>query len=298
MGDLLVMMKGFVAVADLGSFSRAADQLGLSQSTISKQINNLERHLGAALILRTTRSISLTVEGTAFYEGAQRALAAVDEAESSVGLHTIPGGPVRMTAPLTLAKSRIIPMISRFLRLHPDIAIDFHISDHALNLVSDNLDLAVRVGALGDSRNIVRKIGVARRVMVASPDYLAKRGRPRSPNDLKAHNCISYSLLSTGVRWNFDNHAPVDIEGNFRADSPDALRAAALAGIGIATNALWLFEDDLASGMLELVLPEFIPISMPIHVVMPPGRYQALRTRMLVDFLVKEFSDDRLLSPK
>jgi DNA-binding transcriptional LysR family regulator len=288
-------MRTFVTVADAASFSRAAARLEMPQSTVSRQVGALERHLGAALLKRTTRSIALTSEGMAFYEAALRALAAIDEAQAAVGLHGVLGGQVRLTAPLTLAQSRLIAMLAEFQRAQPKIEIDLRLSDHALNLVSDNLDFAIRVGAIGDSRSIARRIGTARRVMVASPAYLAARGRPHVPADLAAHNCVSYSLLASGSKWTLGTHAPVEITSTFRADSPDALRAAALAGIGIVVNARWLFEDDLASGRLIEVMPDHPPQDMAIHLVMPPGRYVAARVRALVDHVIAAFAADSLL---
>jgi LysR family transcriptional regulator for bpeEF and oprC len=293
--DLTGWMRTFITVADAASFSRAAARLELPQSTVSRQVGALERHLGAALLKRTTRFIALTSEGQAYYEAALRALAAIDEAEAAVGLHGALGGQVRLTAPLTLAQSRVIAMLAQFQRIQPRIEIDLRVSDHALNLVSDNLDFAIRVGAIGDSRSIARRIGVCRRVMVASPAYLDEYGVPHQPSDLSAHNCLSYSLLATGNKWVLGKDMQVEVSGTFRADSPDALRAAALAGIGIAVNARWLFEEDLASGRLIEVLPEHPPADMPIHLVMPAGRYVAARVRAVADHLIAAFAADPLL---
>lgn len=295
--ELAGWMKTFVTVADLQSFSRAAAVLGITQSSVSRQIGALERHLGVAVFQRTTRSLALSSEGMLFYESARRALAAIDEAEAAVGRTEALTGTVRLTAPLTLAQSRLIGFIAAFQRSHPRIQVDLKLSDHALNLVADHLDFAVRVGEIGDNRNLARRIGIARRVAVASPDYLAQAGIPQSPADLRRHNCISYALLSTGTLWHLAGHPPVQIQGTFRADSPDALRAAALHGIGIAVNARWLFEDDLAQGRLVEVLPAHPPADMPIHLVMPPSRYVATRVRALIDHLIGAFQADPLLRP-
>lgn len=297
MADLAGWMRTFITVADAASFSRAAARLELPQSTVSRQVGALERHLGAVLLKRTTRSIVLTSEGQAYYEAALRALAAIDEAEAAVGLHGALSGQVRLTAPLTLAQSRVVAMLADFQRMQPRIELDLRVSDHALNLVSDNLDFAIRVGAIGDSRSVARRIGLARRVMVASPAYLANNGVPRLTSDLPAHNCLSYALLATGNRWVLAGGTQVDVSGTFRADSPDALRAAALAGIGIAVNARWLFEDDLLHGRLIELLPDHPPVDMPIHLVMPPGRYVAARVRALADHLIAAFAADPLLRP-
>ena len=296
MTDISTWMRSFVTVADTGSFSGAGLWLGARQSTISKHIAALEAHLNSRLLHRTTRSLTLTDEGAAFYESALAALAAIDEAEASVGLVGEARGIVRITVPLSLAESRVIAMISRFLMRNPHIQVDLRLSDHALNLVADNLDLAIRVGQLNESRLIARRIGTTRRVAVASPAYLDRVGRPQRPADLASFNCIAYSLLSTGPFWSFDNGDTVSVSGNFRADSPNALRAAALAGVGIALNAAWLFERELANGSLEVVLPGFAPQPMPIHIVLPSGRHIAARTRALVEFMTQEFAADPLLS--
>lgn len=296
MTEIASLMRSFVGVANAGSFSGAASQMGMTQSTISKQISALERHLGALLFHRTPRSLSLTTDGMAFYEGALRALAAIDEAESLVGLVANMQGTVRLTCPLSLAESRVIAMLARFLDVHPQLEIDLRLSDHALNLVADNLDLAIRVGQLGDSSLSARKIGNAHRVLVASPAYLDRAGRPKVPADLKLHNCVAYTLLNTGNRWLFVNGDAVMVNGSFRADSPNGLRAAALAGIGVAANATWLFEQHLASGELEIVLPGFQLMPMPVHAVLPSGRFVSARARALLEHLISEFAADPLLS--
>jgi LysR family transcriptional regulator, regulator for bpeEF and oprC len=295
MSEISTWMKSFVMVANVGSFSAAATKLQASQSMISKHIAALESHLRTKLFNRTTRSLALTTEGAAFYESALIAIGAIEEAEASVGRHGAAKGLLRITAPLTLADSRVIPMLSRFLASNPEIEIDFTVSDHALNLVADNLDLAIRVGQLTDSRLIARKIGLARRIIVGSPAYLERKRLPTKPADLVEHNCVSYSLLGTGSKWLFEDGASVVVNGNFRADSPNALRSAALAGIGLAVNARWLFEAELESGELVEVLPKYEPVRMPIHLLLPPGRYVAARTRALMEFLAAQFAQDPLL---
>ena len=287
-------MHSFVCVADAGSFSLAAQRLGLTQSTVSKQIAALEEHLSARLFQRTTRSLGLTDEGSAFYEHARLALAAIDEARAAVGPKTDAQGLLRLTMPLTLAESRIVPIIARFMHVHPHIQIELSISDHPLNLVSDNIDVAIRVGRLVDSSLVTRKIGTARRVLVAAPAYLERAGRPQAVEDLQSHNCLIYSLLSSGPRWRFASGESVAVSGNFRADSPNALRTAALAGVGIVANALWLFENDIASGALEVVLPDHQPEPMPIQAVLPSGRYIAARTRLFIDYVATELAKDPL----
>lgn len=296
MAEISVWMKSFVMVTDSGSFSAAAARLAYNQSTISKHVAALEAHLQIRLFNRTTRSLTLTTDGALVYENALRVLSAIEMAESSVGMAGAAEGTVRITAPLTLIESRLIAMLAPFLAANPRIEIDFYASDHALNLVADNLDLAIRVGQLTDSRLIARRIGTARRVAVASPDYISRAGRPTAPADLTRFNCLAYSLLGTGSRWTFADGTSVEISGNFRANSPNVLRTGALAGVGIAVSARWLFELDLASGALEIVLPDYELAPMPIHIVLPHGRHVAARTRALADHLADAFARDPLLA--
>ena len=287
-------MRSFVAVADASSFSIAATRIGLTQSTVSKQIAALETHLSVRLFQRSTRSIALTDEGAAFYEASMRALAAIVEAEAVIGPKGDVQGLLRVTMPLTLAESRLIAIIADFLERHPRLQIDMLLSDHALNLVGDNIDVAIRVGRLVDSGLVSRKIGLARRVVVASPAYLARAGRPVVPADLQTHNCLQYTLLATGVRWGFAGGQSVSVSGNFKTDSPNALRRAALEGVGIAVNACWLFERDIESGVLEVLMPDHPPETMPIQAVLPSGRYIAARSRAFVDFVADAFARDPL----
>ena len=291
---IALWMQSFVAVADAGSFSIAARRLGVTQSTVSKQVAALETHLSVRLFQRTTRSLALTDEGSAFYESATRALAAIDEAQAAVGPKGDVQGLLRVTMPLTLAESRLIAIIADFLEAHPRIQIDMSLSDHALNLVADNIDVAIRVGRLVDSGLVSRKIGLARRVIVASPDYIARAGRPIVPTDLQAHNCLLYSLLATGARWGFVGGQSVSVSGNFKTDSPNALRCAALEGVGIAVNARWLFEREIESGALEVLMPDHQPETMPIQAVLPSGRHIAARTRAFVDFVAEALARDPL----
>ena len=291
---IALWMQSFVAVADAGSFSIAARRLGVTQSTVSKQVAALETHLSVRLFQRTTRSLALTDEGSAFYESATRALAAIDEAQAAVGPKGDVQGLLRVTMPLTLAESRLIAIIADFLEAHPRIQIDMSLSDHALNLVADNIDVAIRVGRLVDSGLVSRKIGLARRVIVASPAYLALAGHPIVPTDLQTHNCLLYTLLATGARWGFAGGQSVSVSGNFKTDSPNALRIAALNGVGIAVNARWLFERDIQSGGLEVLMPDHPPETMPIQAVLPSGRHIAARTRTFVDFVAEALARDPL----
>ncbi|WP_373474171.1 LysR family transcriptional regulator [Sphingorhabdus lacus] len=296
MSDFTTWMKSFVSAVDMGSFSRAGKLLNTNQSTISKHIAALEGRLQTRLFNRSTRLLALTDEGALFYESALRALAALDEAAASVGSLGSVEGMLRISMPLTLAESHVIPLLAEFLELHPGVEIDLRLSDHALNLVADNLDFSIRVGQLSDSNLIARKIGTARRIMVASPAYLGRAGIPSRPQDLANHRCIIYSLLSSGPSWSFTDGTSVKVRGTFLADNPNALRIAALSGAGIAVNARWLFERDLETGTLVEILPDFEPVPMPIHIMLPSGRYIAARTRALIEFIASAFANEPSLN--
>jgi LysR family transcriptional regulator, regulator for bpeEF and oprC len=290
-------MQVFVAVAEAGSFSAAANGLGLSQPTVSKQIAALEQHLEARLFQRTTRSLSLTTEGAQFYEAAKQALAAIDEAKARVSAVPRARGLVRVTCPQSLAERKVAAMVAGFLAAHPGIEVELVIADRALNLVADNLDMALRVGQLGDSPAETRRIGTARRLLVAAPAYLARAGTPTTLADLKDHECVLYSLLGAGTEWRFADGRSVRVSGRLRANCPSTLRAAALAGAGICQSARWLFEDDLVRGTLVPVLADCEPEPMPIHALLPSGQYVSARTRLFLDYVTDCFARDPLCAP-
>lgn len=287
-------MQVFVTVAEVGSFSTAAKSLGVGQSTISKQVAALEAHLAVRLFHRTTRSLSLTIEGAEFYEAAKQALAAIDEAVARVSDEPHASGLIRVTCPQSLAERKVAGMIASFLAEHPGTEIDLVVSDNMLNLVADNLDLAIRVGQLADSQLIGRRIGTARRVIAAAPAYLDRRGWFNAPADLAEHNCVLFSLLGSGNQWSFGDGTKVRVGGNMRANCPSTLRAAALAGLGVVQSALWLFEEDFETGRLIELFRDNPPEPMPIHAILPSGQYVSARVRHFLDHLAQEFSRDPL----
>lgn len=290
-------MQVFVLVAEAGSFSSAAASLGVSQPTASKQVAALEAHLQVRLFQRTTRSLTLTDEGARFYEAAKQALAAIDEAKARVSAAPHARGLIRVTCPQSLAERRLAAMLAGFLDAHPGMELELVVSDRALNLVADNLDVAIRVGQLVDSQLIARRIGQARRMLAASPAYLERAGSPVTLADLKDHACVLFSLLGAGNEWRFTGGRSVRVSGRLRSNCPSTLRAAAIAGAGIVQSARWLFEDDLASGRLVEVLPDCEPEPMPIHALLPSGQYVSARTRLLLDYLADSFSRDPLCAP-
>lgn len=293
--DRVGQMRAFVCVVESGSFSAAARRLGTTQSTISKQVAALERALGAALLTRTTRALTVTEQGGHFLEHARNALAAFEHAEAALTGRDPLAGCLTITAPPTLAVSRLMPMISTFLDRHPQVRIRTMFTDAVLDLGKTGIDLAIRVGRLPGQDHVLRRIGTARRVIVATPTLLDRIGRPVTPEDLTRMPCCVYTNSLQGGVWEFADGRSVTVGGNFASDNPEALRAAALGGMGLVLSATWLFESDLASGRLEAVLSHNPPRDMPIHLVtLGPA---SARAACLSDHLYACFAADALLAP-
>ena len=293
--DLLKLASVFVATADRGSFSGAADQLNLSQPTVSKLVAELERRVGDQLMQRTTRSLTLTEAGKVYLHHARTLLMAAAAAETALAERDPLAGLVAFSAPPSLANARLIPMLGDFLAAHPQVEIDARLNDTRLSLVDGGLDFSVRVGGLGDEPLAARLIGVARRILVAAPAYLERHGSPERLADLAQHNCLHYRLYDGRRRWQFTSGAAVDVMGPLSIDNPEGLRTAALAGLGIVQSAIWLFEDDLAAGRLVPVLAHDPPAPMPIHLVTAKSRPLTIRARRVADYLATRFAADPLL---
>ncbi|NKC34483.1 LysR family transcriptional regulator [Falsiroseomonas selenitidurans] len=304
MSDPLPLFRSFIRVVEAGSFSAAAQQAGTSQPTISRQVAALEQHLGCLLFQRTTRRLTLTEDGSAFYETALRALEAVAEAEGSVGRRKgRPSGTLRLAAAAVMGRLHILPRLPRLMDRHPDLAVDLVLSDGFTDLVEQGIDLAVRVGVLEDPGLVARRIGTSRRLVVATPGYLAQHGVPQTPEDLRAHACIRYAGLATGTGWSFARRGgeaaqvTVQVGGRLRVSTTEAVRAAALEGLGIALVPQWHFgHGEFAAGRLVALLPDWEAQALPIHAIYPTRRFLAPKVRAAVDFLAEEFAADPLLA--
>jgi DNA-binding transcriptional LysR family regulator len=301
MADLIPLFRSFVRVVEAGSFTAVAAEQNTSQPTISRQIAALEQHLGCLLLQRTTRALTLTEEGRAFYAQAQLALEAIAEAETSVGRRKgKPTGTLRLACAAVLGRLHILPRLPRFLARYPEVTVDLVMGDGFTDLVEERIDLSIRVGALTDPGLVARRIGTSRRVVVATPDYLERHGEPRTPEDLRQHACILYTRLATGANWPFtgrDGPTSVPVQGRLTVNSTEGVRAAILSGLGIGMVPVWHFVDrEIETGRLRVVLPDYEPAPHPIHAVYPTRRFVAPKLRAMLDYLATEFELDPLLS--
>ena len=286
-------IKVFLRVAETGSFSAVARELGVTQPTVSKQIGALERYLGARLLNRSTRHVALSEEGARYYEHCRNILEAMDRAEASVGQAAQPSGALRVSCPVSFAQAQLAPRVRGFLDRYPDIRVDLRMSDIFVDLIEEGADVAIRIGALNDSALIARKIGMTRRVTVASPDYLGVAGAPASPADLVSHDCIVFTRLATGSRWHFEGPGgdeSVTVSGQLRASNATAVREAVVSGIGLSVLPLWLVADEVGSGALVVVMERYRPRPLPLHLLFPARSYVPARVRCFADFIADSLS--------
>jgi DNA-binding transcriptional LysR family regulator len=262
---------------------------------VSRQVSALETELGARLLHRTTRALTLTEAGRSYFERAARILAELAEANASVGqLQAAPRGRLRVSAPMSFGFLHLAPALPDFLGRHPDVELELVMNDRNVDLVDEGFDMAVRIGTLADSSLVARKLAPMRRTVFASPAYLQARGTPTSPDDLKAHECLCYSNLGLSQEWRFvrpDGRPwPVEVHGRLHANNGDALRAAALAGFGLAVLPSFFVGRDLQSGALVSVLEEFMPQDSALYAVYPHARHLSPKVRAFVDFLAERFA--------
>ncbi len=284
----------FAQVVEARSFSAAARSLGMSKSAVSKRVARLEDRLGARLLNRTTRRLSLTEVGAAFYERCARIVSELEEAELAVTrLSSEPRGTLKLNAPVTFGQLQIAPAVPELLARHPELRIDMLLSDRVVDLVEEGFDLAIRLGPLPDSTLVARRLAPDRRVVCATPGYLERHGRPRTPAELETHNCLGYSFLGTQSEWRFRGprgERPQRVRGNFQANNGEVLRAALLEGLGLALMPTFIVGRDLAAGRLELVLEDYELPPGGVHAVYPHGRHLSPKVRAFVDFLSDRFA--------
>jgi len=293
--DKFVALTVFARVVEQGSFARAADKLGLSNSAVSRHVSELEAHLSTRLLHRTTRRLSLTESGKAFHERCVQLLADLAEAEEAVSATVlVPRGTLRLTASIAFGVRHLAPAIAAFSALHREIAFDVELSDRAVDIVDEGLDLAVRIGSIGSQALIARRLATTQLVLCAAPAYLARHGHPRVPADLAAHRCLTYAYLTGGNVWRFRDRAggehDVRVGGGAHANSGQFLASLAVAGQGIALEPDFIVAPEIRAGALVTVLPEFVPPASEIVVAYPSRRHLSAKVRVFVDFLVQRFA--------
>lgn len=293
--DKFQEMASFVAVVEAGSFVGAADATGLSKAAVSRHVAELEQRLGARLLHRTTRRLSLTDDGQLFFTRAKEMLAAIDEAESEISSRSgEPSGLLRINAPLTFGVLHLAPLWGRFAQLYPKVSLDIELSDRVVDLVEEGYDLAVRITNLPNSQLVSRRLASTRMVACASPQYLALHGTPAHPDELAQHEVISYSYWAARNEWTFtapnDSLVAVRTHARIHANNGDTCRAAALDHQGIILQPDFLVADDLRRGDLVELLPTYRAMTLGIHAVYPSRKHLPIKTRRLVDFLVEAFA--------
>lgn len=292
--DLFRAMRVFSQVIESKSFVRAAERLDLSTTAVSRHVAELEGHLHTRLLQRTTRRISLTETGRMFHERCVQILAELDEAEHEVTQQAAePRGTIRLTTSVNFGTHQVTPAIASFLTRHSHVKFDVSLSDRIVDIVEEGFDLAIRIGGTGGQNLVARKLGEARLVACASPDYIARHGAPATPEDLARHNCLTYEYALRDA-WAFRDAAgrerTVRVAGSLNSNNGDLNAAAAVQGVGIALEPDFIIGSELKRGKLMPVLESFEAPASPIYAVYPSRRFLPAKVRAFVDFLVERFT--------
>jgi DNA-binding transcriptional LysR family regulator len=298
--DLLATYRVFVRVAEAGSFSAVAHEIGATQPAVSRQIAALEEFLGARLIQRTTRKLTLTEDGRDLLEHVHRVLETVDESIAAVGRRqSQPAGLVRLGCPVSFGRLALAPRVNRLLARYPELSLELVISDDRHDMIAQGLDLAVRAGEVTDSSLVARRVGAVARGVLASATYLHKRGTPIHPSELQTHECVIYTRDGSPREWTLENgeeSTRVRVNGRFATDSLEVMREAVLTHVGIAILPYALAREAMADGRVVSLMKDWRPGRLPLHAVYPTRRHLAPRTRAVIDFLLDEFRLDPALS--
>ena len=290
-------MHIFVRIAELGSFTAVAEQMGLARSVVTRQIAALETHLGVKLMVRNTRRLSLTSAGSAYLEKCRVVLDLIEAAEASVMEERLtPRGNIRIGVPLSFGLKKLTPMLLEFSERYPDINLEIVFDDHQMNLIEEGMDLSIRIATQLAPGDIVRKLGSCRLFTVASPNYLKQYGRPSHPSELTNHECLGYTLTANGMSWGFMVEGHLEtfyIRSRIKANNGDALTEAAARGLGITRQPDFIVDDYLATGQVETILDEFNAAELGIYAILSSNRYVPHRVRVLLDFLANRLSENK-----
>ena len=296
--DRLKQIESFVAVATKGSLTAAANAEGVAPAVIGRRIDALEERLGVKLLVRTTRRITLTHEGSAFLEDCQRIIADLANAEASVSEGGVKAsGHLRLTAPAGFGRRHVAPLVPRFLALHPDVSISLNLSDRLVDIVNEGVDCAVRVGDLPDSSLVSVRLADNRRMCVATPGYLKRAGTPQHPSELSRHRCLTLSSEASQTRgWAFTVDGQVvhlRPAGPLDCSDGQVLHDWCVQGLGIAWRSTWEVQDEIADGRLVTVLDAFAAPPNGVYAVFPQRKHLPLRVRLWIDFLKQHYGDAR-----
>jgi DNA-binding transcriptional LysR family regulator len=288
--DKFKQFESFVAVATLGSLSAAARAEGIAPAMMGRRISSLEARLGIKLLVRSTRRLSLTSEGTELFEDAQRILRELNDAEARISQGSIkPSGHLRISAPAGFGRRHVAPLIPGFVAAYPDVTVTLDLSDRLVDLIEERYDCAIRLGELDDSQIVGLRLADNKRVIVAAPSYLQEYGRPNTPDDLAQHNCLSFGNQGNQARgWLLKQDGElraVRVKGNMACSDGSVLHQWTLAGIGLAWRSLWEVQDDLSEGRLVSVLDSYAAPANGIFAMLPERKHLPLRVRLFIDMV-------------
>lgn len=291
--DRFAALSTFVAVAEQNGFAAASRHLGISPPAVTRAIAALERHLGVSLFRRSTRSIALTSEGAIFLEQAHEILLRLQEAEhAAMGGQAAPRGELYVTAPVVFGRLHVLRVIADLLAAHPDLSVRLQLLDRNIRLVEEGIDVAVRIGGLRDSSLRAVPIGAVRQILVASPAYCERRGRPVHPTDLGGHDIIAGDNIRTGTHWRFGSRSQVTVTPRLTVTSIDAQLAAAVAGLGIANVLTYQAAERLDDGTLCTVLDDHVPAPLPIHLLFDVSRARLPAVRLFIAAMRERAADN------
>ncbi len=296
--DRFLAIRVFAQVVESGSFARAAERLALSSSAVSRHVAELEAHLQNRLLNRTTRRVSLTETGRAFYERSVQLLHDLDEAEQEAAKSAaMPRGTLKVSTSVNFGVRYTAPAIAAFLERYPEVKFDVSVSDRMVDLVEEGVDVAIRIGSAGSETLVARRLGETLVVPCASPDYLSRHGAPRAPEDLAGHNCLTYEYVPPRNQWRFidgDGRERVArVSGNLHSNNGDLLAEAAAQGLGLVYQPTFIVGEAVRAGRLVPLLQEFQAPPLPIYAVYPSRKHLSAKVRLFVDFLVERFAESK-----
>ena len=295
--DRLHLMTVFVAVAEEASFAAGARRLGMSPPAVTRSISSLEERLGVKLLNRTTRHVRVTDAGSSYLDDCRRIIQETNEAdEAAAGINALPRGHLAVTAPVMFGRLFVIPGIVDYLQRYPDMEVSAVFLDRVVNLLEEGFDVGIRIGELPDSSIRAIRVGQVRRVLCASPSYLAEHGLPLNPTELIHHNIVAASGVSPIMDWKFAREVTVRMKPRLTVTSNDATIEAVLKGMGITRLLSYQIEAHVSSGKLQTLLNEFEPPPLPIHVVHREGRYASAKVRTFIDLIVAKLRSHQALS--